>query len=63
MLGAPGRAKAVTFPGYRRGHADVTFAVALSPEGASQRRALGARASFRSVDRPDLSFAAKECCR
>eukprot|EP00969_Alexandrium_andersonii_P299728 13250870-Alexandrium_andersonii.AAC.1 len=38
-------------------------AAALSPPEASRYRALAARANYLSMDRPDLSFAAKECCR
>eukprot|EP00969_Alexandrium_andersonii_P091539 4040444-Alexandrium_andersonii.AAC.1 len=62
-LGAAGGARAVTFPGYKRGPADGKSVAALQQREAGQYRALAARANYLSMDRPDLSFAAKECCR
>eukprot|EP00969_Alexandrium_andersonii_P191678 8465813-Alexandrium_andersonii.AAC.1 len=56
-------ARAVTFPGHKRSRADSESVAALQQQEASQYRALAARANYLSMDRPDLSFAAKECCR
>eukprot|EP00975_Prorocentrum_lima_P012527 2655994-Prorocentrum_lima.AAC.1 len=63
VLSSADGARAVTFPGFKRGSADETAAPALSPLEAGRYRALAARANYLSMDRPDLSFAAKECCR
>ena len=37
--------------------------MALNPERLRSYRALAARANYLSLDRPDIAFAAKECCR
>eukprot|EP00969_Alexandrium_andersonii_P169316 7485076-Alexandrium_andersonii.AAC.1 len=57
------RAKQVSFPGFQREPASSVDAELLGAAEASQYRALGARANYFSLDRPDLGFAAKECCR
>ena len=41
----------------------VEKATPLGPEAVHEFRALAARANYLSMDRPDLGFAAKECCR
>ena len=38
-------------------------ATPLGQDAVHEFRALAARANFLSMDRPDLGFAAKECCR
>ena len=50
-------------PGLKRDATAVEEATPLTEAAAHQYRALAARANFLSLDRPDLGFAAKECCR
>ena len=50
-------------PGFKRDAEAVEASTPLGPEATHEYRALAARANFLSMDRPDLGFAAKECCR
>eukprot|EP00969_Alexandrium_andersonii_P328536 14517208-Alexandrium_andersonii.AAC.1 len=50
-------------PGYRRDAAAENADEPLGQAAGLGFRALAARANYFSVDRPDLGFAAKECCR
>ena len=53
----------LTYPGFRREPDDEEAARPLGAEQAAAYRALAARANYLCMDRPDLGFAAKECCR
>ena len=55
-------AKAVTTPGQKESDTDETNEL-LNYEEASEFRAQAARANYLAMDRPDIAFAAKECCR
>ena len=50
-------------PGLKRDAEAVEEATPLGPEAVHEFRALAARANYLSMDRPDLGFAAKACCR
>ena len=50
-------------PGLRRDAESVEAATPLGAEAVEIYRDLSARANYLSLDRPDLAFAAKECCR
>eukprot|EP00969_Alexandrium_andersonii_P259058 11454136-Alexandrium_andersonii.AAC.1 len=54
--------RGISFPGYRRDAAAEDVAEPLDLAAGRGFRALAARASYLSLDRPDLGFAAKECC-
>ncbi len=55
--------EAVATPRVKRRVAEVELNTDLSDEQTSAFRALAARANYMSMDRPDISFASKECCR
>ena len=50
-------------PGYKRDSSAEEESAPLEPVEARAFRALAARANFLCMDRPDIAFAAKECCR
>eukprot|EP00969_Alexandrium_andersonii_P008246 358807-Alexandrium_andersonii.AAC.1 len=58
-----GSPRSVSFPGYVRDPAEEEAAGPLDAASVGSYRALAARANVLSFDRPDLGFAAKECCR
>eukprot|EP00969_Alexandrium_andersonii_P294285 13007276-Alexandrium_andersonii.AAC.1 len=55
--------RGISFPGCRRDVAAEDTAEPLDPAAGRSFRALAARANYLSLDRPDLGFSAKECCR
>ena len=50
-------------PGLKRTPEMLVAAKSLSHGRTEAYRAWGARANFRALDRPDVAYAAKECCR
>ena len=54
---------ALSSPGLRRDAESVEAATPLGADAVAAYRALAARANYLSLDRPDIAFAAKECCR
>ena len=53
----------LTSPGLKRGAEAVESATPLGQVATHWYRARAARANYLSMDRPDIGFAAKECCR
>ena len=53
----------VVTPGLKRKVENVEQDHPLPPEDVTKFRQLAARANYLSLDRPDIAFAAKECCR
>ena len=53
----------VVTPGVKRRAEDIESNQPLPDEQHTQYRCLAARANYLSLDRPDICFAAKECCR
>ena len=62
-LGEGASQSPLSSPGLKRDVEAVQAATPLDPEATHAFRALAARANYLSLDRPDLAFAAKECCR
>ena len=53
----------VVTPGVKWKVEDIEGAVPLDEEKTARFRALAARANYLAMDRMDISFASKECCR
>ena len=53
----------MSFPGFKREPKEEEEAWPLPPETAAHFRTMAARANYLSLDRPDIGYAAKECCR
>ena len=62
QLGCPER-RPLSYPGFRREPEDEEAAQPLDAGLAASYRALAARANYLCLDRADLGYAAKECCR
>ena len=58
-----GDKEVVVTPGVKWKPEDIESATALDEKKSGQYRALAARANYLGLDRVDIAYAAKECCR
>ena len=63
LLGEPSVRSPLTSPGLKRTPESVASATLLPSDRVQRFRALAARANYLALDRPDIAYAAKECCR